>query len=142
MSGSGAPFFTGLKFLRGVEIPPGFFSWLRIGGERVVVIAAASWGLVTAATPLLAQLGSHVLALMTISRFLMGLSQGELRRAKKPPPNKPFKNPAIKPELFWILASSLAKLENPGIYPVIEPLPLSSRHLFPVSGQPLLSAGV
>ncbi|XP_056896667.1 solute carrier family 17 member 9-like isoform X2 [Takifugu flavidus] len=48
----------------------------RIGGERVVCIAAASWGLITAGTPLLANLGSHILALMTFSRFLMGLSQG------------------------------------------------------------------
>lgn len=54
----------------------------------MVAIAAASWGLVTVATPVLARMGSHVLALMIFSRFLMGLSQGELRRGKK---NKPFK---------------------------------------------------
>uniref|UniRef100_H3D4M1 Voltage-gated purine nucleotide uniporter SLC17A9 n=1 Tax=Tetraodon nigroviridis TaxID=99883 RepID=H3D4M1_TETNG len=48
----------------------------RIGGERMVFIAAASWGLITAATPLLASLGAHILALMTFSRFLMGLTQG------------------------------------------------------------------
>lgn len=43
----------------------------------MVFIAAASWGLITAATPLLASLGAHILALMTFSRFLMGLTQGE-----------------------------------------------------------------
>lgn len=52
------------------------FLWPRIGGERVVFIAAAFWGLITAATPLLASLGTHVLVLMTFSRFLMGVTQG------------------------------------------------------------------
>lgn len=48
----------------------------------MVFIAAASWGLITAATPLLAGLGSHILALMTFFRFLMGLTQGEQRRSR------------------------------------------------------------
>ncbi|CAJ1084641.1 solute carrier family 17 member 9-like [Xyrichtys novacula] len=48
----------------------------KVGGERVLFISAASWSLTTAATPLLAKLGSHSLALMTMARFLMGLLQG------------------------------------------------------------------
>uniref|UniRef100_A0A3Q3WG93 Major facilitator superfamily (MFS) profile domain-containing protein n=1 Tax=Mola mola TaxID=94237 RepID=A0A3Q3WG93_MOLML len=48
----------------------------RIGGERVLFISVALWALITAGTPLLARLGSHTLALMTFSRFLMGVLQG------------------------------------------------------------------
>nr|XP_046252934.1 solute carrier family 17 member 9-like isoform X2 [Scatophagus argus] len=48
----------------------------KVGGERVLFISAASWALITAGTPLLAHLGSHTLALMTMSRVLMGLLQG------------------------------------------------------------------
>ncbi|KAI3357479.1 hypothetical protein L3Q82_015897 [Scortum barcoo] len=48
----------------------------KVGGERVLFTSAASWALITAATPLLAQLGSHTLALMTMARFLMGVLQG------------------------------------------------------------------
>ncbi|XP_056242004.1 solute carrier family 17 member 9-like [Seriola aureovittata] len=48
----------------------------KVGGERVLFISAASWALITAGTPLLAQLSSHTLALMTMARFLMGLLQG------------------------------------------------------------------
>ncbi|XP_038577470.1 solute carrier family 17 member 9-like [Micropterus salmoides] len=48
----------------------------KVGGERVLFISAASWALITAGTPLLAQIGSHTLALMTMARFLMGLLQG------------------------------------------------------------------
>ncbi|XP_070825167.1 voltage-gated purine nucleotide uniporter SLC17A9-like [Chaetodon trifascialis] len=48
----------------------------RVGGERVLLISAASWALITAGTPVLAHLGSYTLALMTIARFLMGLLQG------------------------------------------------------------------
>ncbi|XP_051281363.1 solute carrier family 17 member 9 isoform X2 [Dicentrarchus labrax] len=48
----------------------------KVGGERVLFISAASWGLITAGTPLLAHLGSHTLALMAMARFLMGLLQG------------------------------------------------------------------
>ncbi|XP_070766815.1 voltage-gated purine nucleotide uniporter SLC17A9-like [Enoplosus armatus] len=48
----------------------------KVGGERVLFISAASWALITAGTPLLAKLGSHTLALMTMARFLMGLLQG------------------------------------------------------------------
>ena len=39
--------------------------------------SAALWALITAVTPLLAKLGSHTLALMSMARFLMGLLQGE-----------------------------------------------------------------
>uniref|UniRef100_A0A8C9Z5M2 Voltage-gated purine nucleotide uniporter SLC17A9 n=1 Tax=Sander lucioperca TaxID=283035 RepID=A0A8C9Z5M2_SANLU len=48
----------------------------KMGGERVVFISAVSWALITAGTPLLAHLGSHTLALLTMARFLMGLTQG------------------------------------------------------------------
>ncbi|XP_062421793.1 voltage-gated purine nucleotide uniporter SLC17A9-like isoform X2 [Pungitius pungitius] len=48
----------------------------KLGGERVLFISAASWALITAVTPLLAHLGSHIFALMTMARFLMGLLQG------------------------------------------------------------------
>lgn len=48
----------------------------KVGGESILIISAASWALVTAATPLLAHLGSHTLALMTVTRILMGLFQG------------------------------------------------------------------
>ncbi|XP_061702038.1 voltage-gated purine nucleotide uniporter SLC17A9-like isoform X2 [Syngnathoides biaculeatus] len=50
--------------------------WPRIGGERVLLFSATSWAAVTAATPLLARLGSHSLALMTLARVLMGVLQG------------------------------------------------------------------
>ncbi|XP_077409871.1 voltage-gated purine nucleotide uniporter SLC17A9-like isoform X2 [Vanacampus margaritifer] len=48
----------------------------KIGGERVLFLSAASWSVVTAATPALAHLGSHTLALMTMARVLMGILQG------------------------------------------------------------------
>ncbi|XP_008276198.1 solute carrier family 17 member 9-like [Stegastes partitus] len=48
----------------------------KVGGEHILVISAASWALITASTPLLAHLGSHTLAAMTVARFLMGLLQG------------------------------------------------------------------
>ncbi|XP_061908041.1 voltage-gated purine nucleotide uniporter SLC17A9-like isoform X1 [Entelurus aequoreus] len=48
----------------------------KIGGERVLIFSAASWAVITAATPLLAHLGSHTLTLMTMARALMGLVQG------------------------------------------------------------------
>ncbi|XP_074499563.1 voltage-gated purine nucleotide uniporter SLC17A9-like [Sebastes fasciatus] len=48
----------------------------KVGGERVLLISAVSWALITAATPLLAHSGSHTLALMTMARFLMGVMQG------------------------------------------------------------------
>lgn len=48
----------------------------KIGGERVLLISAVSWGLIAAVTPLLAKLSSRSLFLMTVARFLMGLLQG------------------------------------------------------------------
>ncbi|XP_074536643.1 voltage-gated purine nucleotide uniporter SLC17A9-like [Halichoeres trimaculatus] len=48
----------------------------KVGGERVLFISAVSWSLLTFITPLLAKLGSHTFALMTLARFLMGLLQG------------------------------------------------------------------
>ncbi|RVE70866.1 hypothetical protein OJAV_G00069100 [Oryzias javanicus] len=47
-----------------------------VGGERVLLLSAASWALITAGTPLLAHLGSHQLFFMTLARILMGLLQG------------------------------------------------------------------
>ncbi|XP_034731463.1 solute carrier family 17 member 9-like isoform X2 [Etheostoma cragini] len=48
----------------------------KIGGERVLFISTVLWALITAGTPLLGHLSSHTLALMTMARFLMGLTQG------------------------------------------------------------------
>uniref|UniRef100_A0A8C2XA42 Voltage-gated purine nucleotide uniporter SLC17A9 n=1 Tax=Cyclopterus lumpus TaxID=8103 RepID=A0A8C2XA42_CYCLU len=48
----------------------------KMGGERVLFISAVSWAVITAATPLVAHLGSHTVALMTMTRFLLGLLQG------------------------------------------------------------------
>ncbi|KAK2851764.1 hypothetical protein Q5P01_008040 [Channa striata] len=48
----------------------------KVGGERVLFISTALWALITAVTPLVVQLSSHTLALMTAARFLMGLLQG------------------------------------------------------------------
>ncbi|XP_059561053.1 voltage-gated purine nucleotide uniporter SLC17A9 isoform X2 [Myotis daubentonii] len=48
----------------------------RIGGEKVILLSASAWGFLTAATPLLARLGSAHLAFMTFSRVLTGLLQG------------------------------------------------------------------
>ncbi|KAM4571883.1 voltage-gated purine nucleotide uniporter SLC17A9-like isoform 2-T2 [Fundulus diaphanus] len=48
----------------------------KVGGERVLFISAASWAMITAGTPVLAHLGFHTLALMTVARILMGLLQG------------------------------------------------------------------
>lgn len=45
-------------------------------GERVLLISAASWALITAGTPVLAHLGSHTFTLMMGARILMGLLQG------------------------------------------------------------------
>ncbi|XP_075958797.1 voltage-gated purine nucleotide uniporter SLC17A9-like [Anarhichas minor] len=48
----------------------------KVGGERVLFISSVMWALITAGTPLLAHLGSHTFALMTLARFLMGVLQG------------------------------------------------------------------
>ncbi|KAK2505674.1 hypothetical protein MC885_016811 [Smutsia gigantea] len=48
----------------------------RIGGEKIILLSASAWGFITAATPLLARLGSAHLVVMTSSRVLTGLLQG------------------------------------------------------------------
>ncbi|XP_039093008.1 solute carrier family 17 member 9 [Hyaena hyaena] len=48
----------------------------RIGGDKVILLSASAWGCITAATPLLARLGSAHLLFMTFSRILTGLLQG------------------------------------------------------------------
>ncbi|XP_036915939.1 solute carrier family 17 member 9 isoform X2 [Sturnira hondurensis] len=48
----------------------------RIGGEKVILLSASAWGLITAATPLITHLGSAHLVFMTFSRILTGLLQG------------------------------------------------------------------
>lgn len=48
----------------------------RIGGEKVILLSASAWGFITAATLLLAHLGSAHLVFMTFSRILTGLLQG------------------------------------------------------------------
>ncbi|XP_069506858.1 voltage-gated purine nucleotide uniporter SLC17A9 isoform X2 [Ambystoma mexicanum] len=48
----------------------------KIGGEKVLLLSAFSWGLVTVATPVAAHISSMPLTLVTLFRFLMGLLQG------------------------------------------------------------------
>lgn len=51
----------------------------RVGGEKVMLLSAAAWGAMTAFTPILAHFCSQPIVSMTVSRFLMGLLQGEWR---------------------------------------------------------------
>ncbi|XP_043102434.1 solute carrier family 17 member 9 [Puntigrus tetrazona] len=48
----------------------------RIGGERVLLLSTSSWAVMTAITPLLANIGLRPLVTMTVSRFLLGVMQG------------------------------------------------------------------
>lgn len=48
-----------------------------MGGEKVLLLSAAAWGSMTAFTPILAHFCSQPILSMTLSRFLMGLLQGE-----------------------------------------------------------------
>ncbi|XP_050973572.1 solute carrier family 17 member 9 [Labeo rohita] len=48
----------------------------RIGGERVLLLSTSSWAVMTAITPLLANIGLQPLVSMTVSRFLLGVLQG------------------------------------------------------------------
>uniref|UniRef100_A0A8C2YMB1 Voltage-gated purine nucleotide uniporter SLC17A9 n=2 Tax=Chinchilla lanigera TaxID=34839 RepID=A0A8C2YMB1_CHILA len=48
----------------------------RMGGERVILLSASTWGLITVATPVLAHLSSTHLVSMAFSRILTGLLQG------------------------------------------------------------------
>lgn len=48
----------------------------KMGGERVLLISAVMWSVITAGTPLLTHFSSHTVALMIVARFLMGLLQG------------------------------------------------------------------
>nr|XP_057908347.1 solute carrier family 17 member 9b [Doryrhamphus excisus] len=48
----------------------------RVGGEKVLLLSAAAWGMMTAFTPILAHLCSQPIFSMTLARFLMGLLQG------------------------------------------------------------------
>lgn len=74
------------RFLHGRIFWPGYSSRItisspchpsRIGGEKVILLSASAWGFITAATPLLAHLGSAQLVFMTFSRILTGLLQGK-----------------------------------------------------------------
>ncbi|XP_005410058.1 PREDICTED: solute carrier family 17 member 9 isoform X3 [Chinchilla lanigera] len=47
-----------------------------MGGERVILLSASTWGLITVATPVLAHLSSTHLVSMAFSRILTGLLQG------------------------------------------------------------------
>lgn len=49
----------------------------RIGGERVLLLSTSSWAVMTAITPLLANIGLRPLVTMTVTRFLLGVMQGE-----------------------------------------------------------------
>ncbi|XP_033623011.1 solute carrier family 17 member 9 isoform X2 [Fukomys damarensis] len=48
----------------------------RIGGEKVILLSATTWGFVTVATPMLAHLSNARLVSMAFSRVLTGLLQG------------------------------------------------------------------
>ncbi|XP_067269965.1 voltage-gated purine nucleotide uniporter SLC17A9 [Pseudorasbora parva] len=48
----------------------------RIGGERVLLLSTSSWAVMTAITPLLANIGPRPLVTMTVTRFLLGVMQG------------------------------------------------------------------
>uniref|UniRef100_A0A8C6T3I4 Voltage-gated purine nucleotide uniporter SLC17A9 n=1 Tax=Neogobius melanostomus TaxID=47308 RepID=A0A8C6T3I4_9GOBI len=50
----------------------------RVGGEKVLLLAAAAWGSMTAFTPVLGHFCSQPIVSMTLARFLMGLLQGEM----------------------------------------------------------------
>lgn len=54
-----------------------FVDLFRVGGEKVMLLSAAAWGAMTAFTPILAHFCSQPIVSMTVSRFLMGLLQGE-----------------------------------------------------------------
>ncbi len=49
----------------------------RIGGERVLLLSTSSWAVMTAITPLLVKTGLRPLVTMTVTRFLLGVMQGE-----------------------------------------------------------------
>lgn len=49
----------------------------RIGGERVLLLSTSSWAMMTAITPLLVNIGLRPLVTMTVTRFLLGVMQGE-----------------------------------------------------------------
>ncbi|XP_063815331.1 voltage-gated purine nucleotide uniporter SLC17A9 isoform X2 [Pseudophryne corroboree] len=50
--------------------------WSRVGGEKVLLLSALSWGFITAVTPLAAHITTAPLLLISLLRFLMGLLQG------------------------------------------------------------------
>lgn len=59
----------------------------RVGGEKVLLLSAAAWGSMTAFTPILAHFCSQPILSMTLSRFLMGLLQGETNSTVTPTSN-------------------------------------------------------
>ncbi|XP_077109023.1 voltage-gated purine nucleotide uniporter SLC17A9 [Ranitomeya variabilis] len=48
----------------------------KVGGEKVILLSALSWGFITAVTPLAAHVTRDPLLLVSLLRFLMGLLQG------------------------------------------------------------------
>ncbi|XP_036101006.1 solute carrier family 17 member 9 isoform X8 [Molossus molossus] len=90
----------------------------RVGGEKVILLSASAWGLITAATPLLAHLGSAHLVFMTFSRILTGLLQDlflalgilaqGLPMAKKPrvPWRQLFRKPSVWAAIFSQLSAA------------------------------------
>ncbi|XP_075427577.1 voltage-gated purine nucleotide uniporter SLC17A9 isoform X2 [Ascaphus truei] len=48
----------------------------KVGGEKVLLLSALTWGLITAVTPLAANVTAVPLLLVSLLRFLMGLLQG------------------------------------------------------------------
>ncbi|XP_075032822.1 voltage-gated purine nucleotide uniporter SLC17A9 [Mixophyes fleayi] len=48
----------------------------KVGGEKILLLSALSWGFITAVTPLAAYVTKAPLLLISLLRFLMGLLQG------------------------------------------------------------------
>ncbi|XP_053309620.1 solute carrier family 17 member 9 [Spea bombifrons] len=48
----------------------------KVGGEKVLLVSAVTWGIITTVTPLAAHVTSTPLILVSMLRFLMGLLQG------------------------------------------------------------------
>ncbi|MEE6506254.1 hypothetical protein FKM82_007607 [Ascaphus truei] len=57
----------------------------KVGGEKVLLLSALTWGLITAVTPLAANVTAVPLLLVSLLRFLMGLLQGRWDRWKPVP---------------------------------------------------------
>ncbi len=66
-----------VDYLWKVEVDDNEHCFYRIGGERVLLLSTSSWAVMTAITPLLVKTGLRPLVTMTVTRFLLGVMQGE-----------------------------------------------------------------